>query len=88
MCFKSLRKTESRGNIMNIEVNKANVTVNGDYIVIELTDELKKSLGIKITKSLYECKVGDVIIDNIGNEWYVVEQDVENWKTKVWRKES
>lgn len=73
---------------MNIEVNKANVTVNGDYIVIELTDELKKSLGIKITKSLYECKVGDVIIDNIGKEWYVVEQDVENWKTKVWRKES
>lgn len=54
---------------------------------IEVNEELKKSLGIKITKPLYECKVGDVIIDNIGNEWYVVEQDVENRKTKVWRKE-
>ena len=62
MCFKSLRKTESRGNIMNIEVN----------------EELRKSLGLTCTKPLYECKVGNVIVDNIGNEWYVLEQDIEN----------
>ena len=59
---------------MNIEVNKTNVTVDGDKLIIE-------------KKPLYECKVGEVIVDNIGNEWYVVEQDVENLKTKVWRKE-
>lgn len=28
-----------------------------------------------------------MIVDNIGNEWYVVEQDIENNRTKVWRKE-
>lgn len=71
---------------MNIEVNKTNVKVEGNNLVIELTEELRKSLGIRQSKPLYECNVGDVIIDNIGNEWYVVEQDVENWKTKVWRK--
>lgn len=71
---------------MNIEVNKTNVKVEGNNLVIELTEELRKSLGMRHSKSLYECKVGDVITDSIGNEWYVVEQDVENWKTKVWRK--
>lgn len=72
---------------MNIEVNKANVKVEGNNLVIELTEELRKSLGMRHSKPLYECKVGEIIVDNIGNEWYVVEQDVENWKTKVWRKE-
>lgn len=72
---------------MNIEVNKTSVRVEGNNLVIELTEELKRSLGMRQEKPLYECKVGDIIIDNIGNEWYVVEQDVENWKTKVWRKE-
>lgn len=72
---------------MNIEVNEANVTVDGNNLVIKLTEELRKSLGLTCTKPLYECKVGNVIVDNIGNEWYVVEQDVENRKTKVWRKE-
>lgn len=72
---------------MNIEVNKANVKVEGNNLVIELTEELRKSLGMRHSKPLYECKVGEVIVDNLGNEWYVVEQDVENWKTKVWRKE-
>lgn len=72
---------------MNIEVNKTNVKVEGNNLVIELTEELRKSLGIRHSKPLYECKVGEIIVDNIGNEWYVVEQDVENWKTKVWKKE-
>ena len=72
---------------MNIEVNEANVTVDGNNLVIKLTEELRKSLGLTCTKPLYECKVGNVIVDNIGNEWYVVEQDIENNRTKVWRKE-
>lgn len=71
---------------MNIEVNKTNVKVEGNNLVIELTEELRKSLGMRQEKQLYECKVGNVIVDDIGNEWYVVEYDVENWKTKVWRK--
>lgn len=72
---------------MNIEVNKTNIKVEGNNLVIELTEELRKSLGIRQNKPLYECKVGETIVDNIGNEWYVVEQDIENMKTKVWRKE-
>lgn len=72
---------------MNIEVNKTNVKVEGNNLVIELTEELRKSLGIRQSKLLYECKVGNVIVDDIGNEWYVVEQDIENNRTKVWRKE-
>lgn len=72
---------------MNIEVNKTNVKVEGNNLVIELTEELRKSLGMRQSKPLYECSIGDIIIDNIGNEWYVVEQDIENMKTKVWRKE-
>lgn len=72
---------------MNIEVNKTNIKVEGNNLVIELTEELRKSLGMRHSKSLYECKVGEIIVDNIGNEWYVVEQDVENNRTKVWRKE-
>lgn len=72
---------------MNIEVNKTNVKVEGNNLAIELTEELRKSLGMRQSKPLYECKVGNIIIDNIGNEWYVVEQDIENMKAKVWRKE-
>lgn len=72
---------------MNIEVNKTNVKVEGNNLVIELTEELRKSLGMRQSKPLYECKVGNIIIDNIGNEWYVLEQDNDNNKTKVWRKE-
>lgn len=72
---------------MNIEVNKTNVKVEGNNLVIELTEELRKSLGIRQSKPLYECKVGNVIVDDIGNEWYVVEQDIENNRTKVWKKE-
>lgn len=72
---------------MNIEVNKTNVKVEGNNLVIELTEELRKSLGMSHSKSLYECKVGNVIVDNIGNEWYVVEHDNKNNRTKVWRKE-
>lgn len=72
---------------MNIEVNKTNVKVEGNNLVIELTEELRKSLGMSQSKPLYECKVGNIIIDNIGNEWYVVEHDNDNNRTKVWRKE-
>lgn len=72
---------------MNIEVNKTNVKVEGNNLVIELTEELRKSLGMRQSKPLYECKVGNIFIDNIGNEWYVVEQDNDNNRTKVWRKE-
>lgn len=72
---------------MNIEVNKTNIKVEGNNLVIKLTEELRKSLGMRHSKPLYECKVGEIIVDNIGNEWYVVEQDIENMKTKVWRKE-
>ena len=72
---------------MNIEVNKTNVKVEGNNLVIELTEELRKSLGMRQSKPLYECKVGNIIIDNIGNEWYVVEHDNKNNRTKVWRKE-
>jgi hypothetical protein len=72
---------------MNIEVNKTNVKVEGNNLVIELTEELRKSLGMRQEKQLYECKVGNVIVDNIGNEWYVVEHDNKNNRTKVWRKE-
>lgn len=72
---------------MNIEVNKTNIKVEGNNLVIELTEELRKSLGMSQSKPLYECKVGNIIIDNIGNEWYVVEQDNDNNRTKVWRKE-
>lgn len=72
---------------MNIEVNKTNIKVEGNNLVIELTEELRKSLGMRHSKSLYECKVGNVIVDNIGNEWYVVEHDNKNNRTKVWRKE-
>lgn len=72
---------------MNIEVNKTNIKVEGNNLVIELTEELRKSLGMSHSKSLYECKVGNVITDSIGNEWYVVEHDNKNNRTKVWRKE-
>lgn len=72
---------------MNIEVNKTNVKVEGNNLVIELTEELRKSLGMRQEKQLYECKVGNVIVDNNGNEWYVVEHDNKNNRTKVWRKE-
>lgn len=72
---------------MNIEVNKTNVKVEGNNLVIELTEELRKSLGMRQEKQLYECKVGNVIVDDIGNEWYVVEQDIGNNRTKVWKKE-
>lgn len=72
---------------MNIEVNKTNIKVEGNNLVIELTEELRKSLGMRHSKPLYECKVGEIIVDNIGNEWYVVEQDIENMNTKAWRKE-
>ena len=72
---------------MNIEVNKTNVKVEGNNLAIELTEELRKSLGMRQSKPLYECKVGNIIIDNIGNEWYVVEQDIEKMKAKVWKKE-
>ena len=35
---------------MNIEVNKTNVKVEGNNLVIELTEELRKSLGMRQSK--------------------------------------
>lgn len=35
---------------MNIEVNKTNVKVEGNNLVIELTEELRKSLGMRQEK--------------------------------------
>ena len=71
---------------MNIELNNTNVKVEGNKLVIELTEELKKKFGIAC-RGLWECNIGDIVIDNLGNEWYVIEQDIENWETKLWRKE-
>ena len=37
---------------MNIEVNKTSVRVEGNNLVIELTEELRKSLRIRQSKAL------------------------------------
>lgn len=71
---------------MNIELNKTHVKVKGNKLVIELTEDIKKKFGIAC-RGLWECNIGDIVIDNLGNEWYVIEQDIENWETKLWRKE-
>lgn len=55
---------------MNIEVNEANVTVDGNNLVIKLTEELRKSLGLTCTKPLYECKVGNVIVELLKSRMY------------------
>lgn len=74
---------------MNLNISKENVKIKGNTIVIKITDELKESLkGILNTseKLLKDCKIGEVVTDNIGVKWIVLRHD-ENGTTKLWRKE-
>lgn len=74
---------------MNLNISKENVKIEGNTIVIKIADELKESLkGILNTseKLLKDCKIGEVVTDNIGVKWIVIRHD-ENGTTKLWRKE-
>lgn len=74
---------------MNLNISKENVKIEGNTIVIEITEELKESLkGILNTskKLLKDCKIGEVVTDNIGVKWIVIRHD-EDETTKLWRKE-
>lgn len=74
---------------MNLNISKENVKIEGNTIVIKITDELKESLkGILNTseKLLKDCKIGEVVTDNIGVKWIVIRHD-EDETTKLWRKE-
>lgn len=70
---------------MNIELDKSNIKIEGNKLVIELTEELKSALCSN-TKVLKDCSPGTTIIDNIGNKWLVIRHDPDG-STKVWRKE-
>lgn len=73
---------------MNLNISKENVKIEGNNIVIEVTEELKESLkGILNTskKLLKDCKIGEVVTDNIGVKWIVIKHDEEG-TTKLWRK--
>lgn len=74
---------------MNLNISKENVKIEGNNIVIEITDELKESLkGILNTskKLLKDCQIGEIVTDNIGVKWIVIRHD-EDGTTKLWRKE-
>lgn len=74
---------------MNININKENVKIEGNNLVIEITEELKESLkGILNTseKLLKDCKIGEVVTDNIGVKWIIIRHD-EDGTTRLWRKE-
>lgn len=74
---------------MNLNISKENVKIEGNNIVIEITDELKESLkGILNTseKLLKDCEIGEIVTDNIGVKWIVIRHD-EDGTTKLWRKE-
>lgn len=74
---------------MNLNISKENVKIEGNTIVIKITDELKESLkGILNTsnKLLKDCKIGEIVTDNIGVKWIVIRHD-EDGTTKLWRKE-
>ena len=69
--------------------NLSQLKIEGNTIVIKITDELKESLkGILNTseKLLKDCKIGEVVTDNIGVKWIVIRHD-EDGTTKLWRKE-
>lgn len=70
---------------MNIELDKSNIKIERNKLVIELTEELKSALCSN-TKVLKACSPGTTIIDNIGNKWLVIRHDSDG-STKVWRKE-
>lgn len=74
---------------MNLNISKENVKIEGNTIVIKITDELKESLKgiLNISKKLLkDCQIGEVITDNIGVKWIVIRHD-EDETTKLWRKE-
>lgn len=74
---------------MNLNISKENVKIEGNTIVIKITDELKESLkGILNTskKLLKDCEIGEIVTDNIGIKWIVIRHD-EDGTTKLWRKE-
>lgn len=74
---------------MNININKENVKIEGNNLVIEITEELKESLKgiLNISKKLLkDCQIGEVVTDNIGVKWIVIRHD-EDGTTKLWRKE-
>ena len=72
---------------MNININKENVKIEGNNLVIEITEELKESLkGISSEKLLKDCKIGEVVTDNIGVKWIIIRHD-EDGTTRLWRKE-
>lgn len=73
------------GEVMKVEFNEKNAKIEGNNLIIELTETIKNSLRIQ-SKPLCEFNVGDEIIDDSGKKWYVVEQDFENNRTKVWMK--
>ncbi len=67
----------------NISIEKENIRVEGNSLVIELTEELKTQLGINLVP-LNTLNIGDIFEKN-GIEWYVVSK-TEN-SIDVWRKE-
>lgn len=74
---------------MNLNISKENVKIEGNNVVIEITDELKESLKgiLNISeKLLKDCEIGEVVTDNIGVKWIVIRHD-EDGTTKLWRKE-
>ena len=70
---------------MNIELNKSNIKIEGNKLIVELTPELRSMLKIQ-QKPLKSLAPGTCIIDNIGNKWLIIRHDCDN-TTKVWRKE-
>lgn len=74
---------------MNLNISKENVKIEGNNLVIEITEELKESLKgiLNISKKLLkDCQIGEVVTDNIGVKWIVIKHDEEG-TTKLWRKE-
>ena len=67
----------------NISIEKENIRVEGNSLIIELTEELKAQLGINLVP-LNTLNIGDIFEKN-GIEWYVVSK-TEN-SIDVWRKE-
>lgn len=67
----------------NISIEKENIRVEGNSLIIELTEELKAQLGINLVP-LNTLNIGDIFEKN-GIEWYVVSK-TENC-VDVWRKE-
>lgn len=67
----------------NISIEKENIRVEGNNLVIELTEGLKAQLGINLVP-LNTLNIGNVFEKN-GIEWYVVGK-TEN-SIDVWRKE-